>query len=88
MSPDDRDVAIRVFYDNEKFVSIKWCSRHTTLTCGWLISEIMRHLRFEEDFNKHTHIIGMKNLNSKASECYDFLLTQLESSLHFIKDGD
>lgn len=58
------------------------------LTCGWLISEIMRHLMFEDDFNKRTHIIGMKNMNSKASECYDYLLTQLESPLHFIKDGD
>lgn len=48
----------------------------------------MRKLMAEEDFNKKTHIVGMKNLNTKASEVYDFLLTQLDSPLYFIKDKD
>jgi hypothetical protein len=58
------------------------------LTCGWLISEVLRKLADQEDFNKKTPIIGMKNMGHKVSEVYDYLLTQLESGLNFIKDGD
>jgi hypothetical protein len=58
------------------------------LTVGWLISEILRALAKEADFNRRTQIIGFKNTNTKASECYDYLFTQLESNLEFIKDGD
>lgn len=71
-----------------RYVTVKWNSKHKNLTCGWLISEVMRHLLFEDEFNKKTHIIGMKNMNYNTSEVYDYLLTQLESTLHFIKDGD
>jgi hypothetical protein len=42
----------------------------------------------EENFNKKTYITGLKNFNPKTSEVYDFLLTQLESSLSFIKGAD
>ncbi len=48
----------------------------------------MRKLASEEDFNKKTHIIGMKNMNLKASEVYDILLTNLENPIYFIKDQD
>ena len=48
----------------------------------------MRKLRFEEDFNKKLLITGMRNISNKGSECYDYLLTSLESSLYFISDGD
>jgi hypothetical protein len=27
-------------------------------------------------------------MNSKVSECYDFMLTQLENELYFIQNGD
>lgn len=46
-----------------RYVTVKWNSKHKNLTCGWLISEVMRHLLFEDEFNKKTHIIGMKNMN-------------------------
>lgn len=42
----------------------------------------------EGDFNKKTHIVGMKNMNTKVSEVFDYLLTQLDSPLYFIKDKD
>ena len=42
----------------------------------------------EDEFNKKTHILGLKNMNPKASECYDYLLTVLDSPLSFIKNGD
>jgi hypothetical protein len=58
------------------------------LTCGWLVSEILRKLQSQSDFDRKTHIIGLKNCNPKASECYDLMLTQLMCPLHFIKDGD
>jgi hypothetical protein len=32
--------------------------------------------------------VGLKNMNTKISECYDYLLTQLDSNLSFINDGD
>ena len=48
----------------------------------------MRKLRFEDEFNKKLLITGMKNISNKGSECYDYLLTQLESSLYFISDTD
>ena len=55
---------------------------------GWLISETLRKLSFQEDFNRKTQIIGLKNTNTKMSECYDQMLTKLESGLNFIKNGD
>lgn len=42
----------------------------------------------QEDFNRKTQIIGLKNSNNKMSECYDQMLTKLESPLSFIKNGD
>ena len=43
--------------------------------CGWLISEILRKLQLQPDFDKKTQIIGLETCNSKASECYDYMLT-------------
>ena len=65
-----------------------WHSKKPNLTCGWLFSETLRKLMLEGDFNKKTHIVGMKNMNTKVSEVFDYLLTQLDSPLYFIKDKD
>jgi hypothetical protein len=67
---------------------VQWNSQNSNLTCGWLLSEVLRRLLSEDDFNKKCSITGMKNLNHKTSEVYDFLLTNLENPLNFIKDGD
>ena len=71
-----------------RFVTAQWNSKNSNLTCGWLISEVLRKLMEEENFNKKTYITGLKNFNPKTSEVYDFLLTQMESSLSFIKGAD
>lgn len=52
-----------------------WSTKNLNLTIGWLISEILRSLAKETDFNRRTQIIGFKNTNTKASECYDYLFT-------------
>ena len=75
-------------FKSNRYVTVHWSSKNSNLTCGWLISEVLRKLMDEEDFNKKTYITGMKNLNPKTSEVYDYLLTQLESSLAFIKGTD
>jgi len=85
---EEHDVKVLVYYDQERFVEVGWSSKNLNLTVGWLISEILRTLSKEADFNRRTPIIGFKNTDQKASECYDYLLTMMESSISFIQNGD
>lgn len=52
-------------------VQVGWNSKNVNLNIGWLISETLRKLSMQDDFNRRTQIIGLKNQNYKISECYD-----------------
>ena len=75
-----------------RYVSIGWSSKQPNLTVGWLFSETIRALQHQKDFNPLliAQITVLKNTNVKASECYDYMLTQVDGqvSLAFIKNGD